>query len=85
MSRLFETFSLVSARVIAGALALVAVPILAFVAFVAFFTPVAVLAFRRGRGRVSFAGFERARPTANRHPPLIIETTYRRLDPGSRR
>lgn len=83
MSKLVETFWLVSALVIATALALVAVPILAFLSLLAILTPAAISAFGRGRRTGQAAGFAPSPHGSNKHRPVIIETSYRRIDPDS--
>lgn len=85
MSRTLEVFWITCALVLATTLALVAVPILAFIFVVAISTSAALLAFRRRHKTTSTAGFERRRYPAPMHGPLIIETTYQRLDPDPRR
>ena len=85
MNKLVETFWLVSALVIATALVLVAVPILAFVSLLVLLTPVAISAFGRSRRSSQAAGFAPSPHGSSRHRPVIIETSYRRLDPDSHR
>lgn len=83
MDKLIEIFWLVSALVGATALAVVAVPILAFLALLALLTPVAISAFGRSRRPGQATGFAPSPHDSSRHRPVIIETTYRRLDPDS--
>ncbi len=84
MSRTFEVFWIACALVIATMIALIAVPILVFIFVAAISTSAALLAFRRMHKTTSTAGFEPRRNPAPMHGPLIIETTYQRLDPDPR-
>ena len=83
MDKLIESFWLVSALVIATALAVVAVPILAFLALLALLTPVAISAFGRSRRPGQATGFAPSPRDSGRHRPVIIETSYQRIDPDS--
>jgi hypothetical protein len=85
MNKLVETFWLVSALVIATALALVAVPILAFLSLLVLLIPAAMSAFGHGR-RSGPTPWQAPSPSrSRRHRPVIIEASYRRLDPDSYR
>jgi hypothetical protein len=85
MNKLFDTFWLVSALVIASALVMLALPILALMSLLVLLTPAAFAAFSRSRrsGRPRVFGPPPQMPSSTR--PVIIETSFRRLDPHSGR
>lgn len=81
MNKLFDTFWLLSALVIASALVLLALPILALVSFLVLMTPASIAAFSRSRRSRKSAGFSPFSQAPSRSHPVIIEASFRRLDP----
>ncbi len=83
MNKLIEYFWLTAAVVIVTALALVAVPFLAFFVLVAVLLPVAISALAKGSRSRRAAGLHASSNTAHQHGAVVIETSYRRLDLNS--
>lgn len=80
MNVLRATFWLISALLLAAAFALVAVPILAFMALIVLLVPFAISIFGRNRRASPISKPGSPHPDPGREP-LVIETDYRRLDP----